>query len=83
MIEEVVDFSYIYENDDKEIDIEIQLSYMTTWANRSIFYVSKMLVEQVDINKYYSNIKKCIDILNFKYIQEEQCFHERDGMAFN
>ena len=54
-------------NGDKKIDIEIQLSYMTTWADRSIFYVSKMLVEQVDINKYYSNIKKCIDTLDFKY----------------
>lgn len=64
-------------NNEKEIDIEIQLSYMATWADRSVFYVSKMLVEQVNINKRYSNIKKCIgiNILDFKYIQEEQRFH--------
>ena len=64
-------------NDDKEIDIEIQLSYISAWADRSVFYVSKMLVEQVDINKHYSNIKKCIgiNILDFKYIQEEERFH--------
>ena len=56
-------------NNEKEIDIEIQLSYMATWADRSVFYVSKMLVEQVNINKRYSNIKKCIgiNILDFKY----------------
>ncbi|MBQ8134170.1 MAG: PD-(D/E)XK nuclease family transposase, partial [Clostridia bacterium] len=34
-------------NDDTEIDIEIQLAYMSAWADRSTFYVSKMLVEQV------------------------------------
>ncbi len=64
-------------NDNKEIDIKIQLSYMATWADRSVFYVSKMLVEQVDINKRYSNIKQCIgiNILDFKYIPEEQRFH--------
>lgn len=61
----------------REIDIEIQLSYMTAWADRSVFYVGKMLVEQVDINKHYSNIKKCIgiNILNFKYIHDEPRFH--------
>ena len=64
-------------NNEKEIDIEIQLSYMATWADRSVFYVSKMLVEQVNINKRYSNIKKCIgiNILDFNYISEEKRFH--------
>ena len=64
-------------NDSKEIDIEIQLSYMAAWADRSVFYVAKMLTEQVDINKKYSNIKKCIgiNILNFKYIKHTQRFH--------
>ncbi|MDE6706606.1 MAG: Rpn family recombination-promoting nuclease/putative transposase [Oscillospiraceae bacterium] len=82
MIEEVVDFSYIYENDDKEIDIEIQLSYMATWADRSVFYVSKMLVEQVDINKYYSNIKKCnvsTDVMEWHLIELPKLPKETDG----
>lgn len=61
----------------KEIDIEIQLSYMAAWADRSVFYVAKMLTEQVDINKKYSNIQKCIgiNILNFKYIRDDERFH--------
>ena len=61
-------------NNNTEIDIEIQLAYMKAWADRSTFYVSKMLVEQVGINKKYSNIKKCIgiNILDFDYIKDTQ-----------
>ena len=64
-------------NNNTEIDIEIQLAYMKAWADRSTFYVSKMLVEQVGINKKYSNIKKCIgiNILDFDYIKDTQRFH--------
>ncbi len=64
-------------NNNTEIDIEIQLAYMKAWADRSTFYVSKMLVEQVGINKKYSNIKKCIgiNILDFKYMDDTQRFH--------
>ena len=64
-------------NNNTEIDIEIQLAYMKAWADRSTFYVSKMLVEQVSIKKKYSNIKKCIgiNILDFKYMDDTQRFH--------
>lgn len=64
-------------NDDTEIDIEIQLAYMKAWADRSTFYVSKMLVEQVGINRNYTNIKKCVGIslLDFNYIKETEKFH--------
>ena len=64
-------------NNNTEIDIEIQLAYMKSWADRSTFYLSKMLVEQVGINKRYTNIKKCIgiNILDFDYIKETNRFH--------
>lgn len=64
-------------NDKTEIDIEIQVAYFSEWANRSIFYVSKMLVEQVGINRSYSNLRKYIGIgiLNFKYIKNDDRFH--------
>ena len=64
-------------NNNTEIDIEINLAYMRAWADRSTFYVSKMLVEQVGINKRYSNIKKCIgiNILDFDYIRATKRFH--------
>lgn len=64
-------------NDNTEIDIEIQLSYMRTWADRSLFYLAKMLTEQVNIDKTYSNFKKCIgiNILDFKYVKHTERFH--------
>ena len=64
-------------NNNTEIDIEIQVTYMKSWADRSTFYLSKMLVEQVGINKKYTNIKKCIgiNILDFEYIQGTDKFH--------
>ena len=64
-------------NDSTEINIEIQLWYMSAWANRSIFYVARMITEQTEINKKYSNIKKCvgISILDFEYIRQCNKFH--------
>ena len=64
-------------NNNTEIDIEIQLAYMKSWADRSTFYLSKMLVEQIGINKKYTNIKKCIgiNILDFDYIKQTKRFH--------
>ncbi len=63
-------------NDDTEIDIEIQLSYMKSWADRSTFYLCRMVSEQSDINKTYSNMKKCaaINILDFNYTETKR-FH--------
>lgn len=68
---------YLVMNDDTEINIEIQLAYMASWADRSAFYVSKMLVGQIGVNKKYSNLKKCIGInlLDFNYIKETNRFH--------
>ena len=61
----------------KEIDIEMQVSYLSTWGNRSIYYVAKMLTDQRGIDKKYSNIKKAIgiDVLDFTYMKETKRFH--------
>lgn len=63
-------------NNNKEIDIEIQLSYYKTWPERTAFYLAKMLTEQTNINKTYSNIKKCIciSILDFKLTQDKRFY---------
>lgn len=68
---------YLIMNNNTEINIEIQLAYMAAWADRSAFYVSKMLVGQIGINQKYSNLKKCIGInlLDFNYIKETSRFH--------
>ena len=64
-------------NDDTEINIEIQLYTLKTWSERSTFYLAKVLVSQPDINKSYSNMRKCIaiNILDFKHIQETKRYH--------
>ncbi len=63
-------------NDNTEIDIEIQLAYYGTWAERAAFYLSKMLSEQTGINSTYSNIKKCvgINILDFKFTKDDRFY---------
>ena len=63
-------------NDNTEIDIEIQLAYYGTWSERATFYLAKMLADQENINRTYSNIKKCIgiNILDFKYTSDNEFY---------
>jgi len=69
---------------DKEIDIEIQLSELKVWADRSLFYLAKMFTQQIRPGESYRVFKKCvsISILDFKLFQEDaafySCFHIRE-----
>lgn len=71
-------------NDDAEIDIEIHLSQLKVWAERSLFYLSKMYTEQISPGQSYGVFKKCINIsiLDFELFPEEtefySCFHIRE-----
>ncbi len=71
-------------NDDTEIDIEIQLSQLKVWAERSLFYLAKMYTGQIVPGQSYSVFKKCINIsiLDFKLFPDEaefySCFHIRE-----
>ena len=49
-------------NNDTEIDVEIQLSELKIWADRSLFYISKMFTEQIEQGEDYSVLKKCVNI---------------------
>ena len=68
-------------NNDTEIDIEVQLSELSVWAERSLFYLSKMYVEQINPGDSYNKFKKCvsISILDFKLFDDTDdfysCFH--------
>ena len=68
-------------NNDTEIDIEIQLATLSVWADRSLFYISKMYTEQISAGQDYSVFKKCVNIsiLDFILFPEGQdfysCFH--------
>ena len=68
-------------NDDTEIDTEIQLSELKVWADRSMFYASKMYTDQIEPGQKYNVFKKCvsISILDFVLFGNESefysCFH--------
>ena len=68
-------------NDDTEIDIEVQLSELSVWAERSLFYLAKMYTEQINPGDSYNKFKKCvsISILDFKLFEDTKnfysCFH--------
>ena len=49
-------------NNDMEIDIEIQLSKMAVWADRSLFYLAKMFTGQIKPGEPYHVFKKCVGI---------------------
>lgn len=71
-------------NNAVEIDCEIQLSKLKVWADRSLFYLSKMLTEQIKPKQSYHVFKKCvsISILDFMLFPREtgfySCFHIRE-----
>lgn len=68
-------------NDDTEIDIEVQLTKLTVWAERSLFYLSKMYAGQISPGDHYGKFKKCvsISILDFVLFDDSKdfysCFH--------
>lgn len=71
-------------NDDTEADIEIQLSELKVWADRALFYLSKIYADQISTGQNYNVFKKCvsISILNFNLFRGEtefySCFHIRE-----
>ena len=68
-------------NNNTEIDIEIQLSELKVWADRSFFYLSKMYIDQIEQGQSYTIFKKCvsISILDFQLFSDTaeyySCFH--------
>ena len=75
-------------NNDSELDIEIQLSQLKVWAERSLFYLTKMYTDQIAPGQSYKVFKKCINIsiLDFELFPDEtdfySCFHIREDTNF-
>mgnify|MGYP002511243799 FL=1 len=75
-------------NNDTEIDTEIQLSELKVWADRALFYLSKMYTEQIKQGQTYDVFKKCVNIsiLNFTLFPKEtefySCFHIREDTRY-
>lgn len=64
-------------NNDTQIDAEIQLSELRVWANRALFYISKMYTEQIEKGQKYDALQKCvsISILDFILFKKETEFY--------
>ena len=48
--------------DHTEIDIEIQIAKFKAWADRTLFYLSKMYSDQMMKGEHYDTLKRCINI---------------------
>ncbi len=59
-----------------QIDIEIQISPSAYWAERTMFYLSKMFIEQIAEGDDYAVLDKCIHIgiLDFEIFDSEECY---------
>lgn len=49
-------------NDNRKINIELQVKVVKYWDKRAIFYISKMFTEDLLAGEDYTRLKKCIGI---------------------
>ena len=66
-------------NNSIEIDVKVNIDRLNVWADRSLFYLSKMYAEQIKQGESYAKLKKCvsISILDFKLFEDEHEFYSR------
>lgn len=60
-----------------QIDFEMQVICFDYWANRTIYYLSKMYIEQIKEGDEYDELQKCIhvSILDHVYFpQDQECY---------
>ena len=59
-----------------QIDLEMQVESYEFWANRSVYYVSKMYTEQIKEGEDYDKLQKCIQvgILCFSLFEDDKCY---------
>ncbi len=65
--------------DGTQMDLEMQVIYFESWAERTLFYLGKMLTNQLHKGDPYSKMKKCIhvSILNFKLFPDDEKQYSR------
>ena len=66
-------------NGDIQINMEMQVAPFELWAERSLFYLGKMYIDQIKEGQDYDVLKKCIHIgiLDFVMFQEDEEFYSR------
>ena len=65
--------------DGTQIDLEMQVDFFDFWANRSIFYLSKMYTSQIKSGESYDQLKKCIhvSILSDTYFPNDNRYYRQ------
>ena len=66
-------------NGDIQINMEMQVAPFELWAERSLFYLGKMYIDQIKEGEDYDVLKKSIHIgiLDFVMFQEDEEFYSR------
>ena len=61
-------------NDDTKINIELQVKAVRNWDRRQLFYLGKMLTEEIPFGRSYDVMKRCvaISILDFNLTEDRQ-----------
>ena len=61
-------------NDDTKINIELQVRAIRDWDKRQLFYLGKMLTEEIPFGRSYDVMKRCvaISILDFNLTEDKQ-----------
>lgn len=70
-------------NDDRKVNIELQIRTQKYWDRRSLFYLAKMFTEELLMGEDYGKLKKCIciSILDFDMDRSREyhrIYHLRD-----
>lgn len=65
--------------DGTRIDIEVNVAPFMAWPERSLFYLGKMYIGQIEKGERYTVLKKCvhIGILDFILFENETSYHSR------
>ena len=63
--------------DGTRIDIEVNVAPFMAWPERSLFYLGKMYIGQIEKGERYTVLKKCvhIGILDFILFENETSYH--------
>ena len=49
-------------NDDRKVNIELQVRALSHWDRRSLYYLSRMYAEDLAVGERYERLKKCVCI---------------------
>ena len=69
-------------NDDTKINIELQVKAVRNWDKRQLFYLGKMLTEEISFGRSYDVMKRCvaISILDFNLTE---LLRDEEGRLFS